>query len=40
MNLREDKGYCYGYRSSLDWLTGPSSLVAGGAVQTRSPRRR
>ena len=34
MNLREDKGYCYGYRSSLDWLTGPSSLVAGGAVQT------
>jgi zinc protease len=34
MNLREDKGYCYGYRSSIDWLTGPSSLVAGGAVQT------
>ena len=34
MNLREDKGYCYGYRSSIDWLSGPSALVAGGAVQT------
>ena len=34
MNLRQDKGYSYGYQSSIDWFTGPSSLVAGGAVQT------
>ena len=34
MNLREDKGYSYGYTSSIDWFIGPSALLAGGAVQT------
>ena len=34
MNLRQDKGYSYGYTSSIDWFNGPSALVAGGAVQT------
>ena len=34
MNLREDKGYSYGYYSSIDWAAGPSLLMAGGAVQT------
>ena len=34
MNLREDKGYSYGYMSAIDWRWGPSSLVAGGSVQT------
>ena len=34
MNLRQDKGYSYGYYSTVDWLTGPSALFAGGAVQT------
>ena len=33
MNLREDKGYSYGYTSSIDWFTGPSALLAGGGVQ-------
>ena len=33
-NLREDKGYSYGYISSIDWLNGPSALLAGGGVQT------
>ena len=34
MNLRQDKGYSYGYYSSIDWLTGPSAILAGGSVQT------
>jgi zinc protease len=34
MNLRQDKGYSYGYMSSIDWLTGGSAFLAGGAVQT------
>ncbi len=34
MNLRQDKGYSYGYYSEIDWLTGPSALLAGGSVQT------
>ncbi len=34
MNLRQDKGYSYGYYSSIDWLTGPSALFAGGSVET------
>ena len=38
MNLREDKGYSYGYLSAIDWSTGPSGLVAGGAVQTEVTR--
>jgi zinc protease len=34
MNLREDKGYTYGYRSRFDWRKWRSSFVAGGSVQT------
>jgi zinc protease len=34
MNLREDKGYTYGYRSRFDWRKSRSSYGAGGAVQT------
>ena len=34
MNLRQDKGYTYGYYSQIDWLNGPSALSAGGSVQT------
>ena len=34
MNLRQDKGYSYGYYSTIDWFTGPSVLFAGGAVET------
>lgn len=33
-NLRQDKGYSYGYMSSINWATGPSSLQATGGVQT------
>ena len=33
-NLRQDKGYSYGYNSTIDWFTGPSVLAAGGGVQT------
>ena len=34
-NLRQDKGYTYGYMSGIDWVRGPSSYLAGGAVQTQ-----
>ena len=34
MNLRQDKGYSYGYMSTVGWSLGPSMLVAGGGVQT------
>ncbi len=34
MNLREDKGYSYGYMSSIEWTRAPSALIAGGSVQT------
>jgi len=34
MNLRQDKGYSYGYYSQVEWVTGPSVLFAGGSVQT------
>jgi zinc protease len=33
-NLRQDKGYSYGYHSSVHWYRGPSMLSAGGSVQT------
>ena len=33
-NLREEKGYTYGYHSGIQWHSGPSMLVAGGSVQT------
>jgi zinc protease len=34
MNLREDKGYTYGYRSRFDWRRSKSNFSAGGSVQT------
>ncbi len=34
MNLRQEKGYSYGYNSSIGWVSGPSALLAGGAVET------
>ena len=34
MNLREEKGYTYGYRSRFDWRKAQSTFSAGGAVQT------
>ena len=33
-NLRQDKGYSYGYQSHIQWYRRPSLLVAGGSVQT------
>ena len=33
-NLRQDKGYSYGYNSLIQWHLGPSLLYAGGSVQT------
>jgi len=33
-NLRQDKGYSYGYNSGIQWHQGPSVLSAGGSVQT------
>ena len=34
MNLRQDKGYSYGYYSSIDWGRASSAIFAGGAVET------
>jgi predicted Zn-dependent peptidase len=34
MNLREDKGYTYGYRSQYEWRRSVSTFRAGGSVQT------
>ncbi len=34
LNLREDKGYTYGARSSFAFRLGPGPFEAGGAVQT------
>ena len=33
-NLRQDKGYSYGYQSGISWYNAPSLLAAGGSVQT------
>ena len=33
-NLRQDKGYSYGYQSHIQWHRGPSLMLAGGSVQT------
>ena len=33
-NLRQDKGYSYGYQSHVQWHRGPSLMLAGGSVQT------
>ena len=38
MNLREDKGYSYGYRSWFEWHRGLSLFMAGGGVQTAVTR--
>ncbi|MPZ14380.1 MAG: insulinase family protein [Chloroflexi bacterium] len=38
MNLRQDKGYTYGYRSGFDWRLGRSRFSAGGAVHTAVTR--
>ena len=34
LNLREDKGYSYGFHSGVSWYSDDSLLVAGGSVQT------
>ncbi|MSQ05638.1 MAG: insulinase family protein [Dehalococcoidia bacterium] len=34
LNLRQDKGYSYGFNSGVSWYRGPSVLAAGGSVQT------
>ena len=34
MNLRQDKGYSYGYRSWIEWHKNSSAIMAGGSVQT------
>jgi zinc protease len=34
MNLRQDKGYSYGYRSWIDWQKDSSLFNAGGSVET------
>ena len=37
-NLRQDKGYSYGFNSGISWFREPSLLVAGGSVQTAVTR--
>ncbi len=37
-NLRQDKGYSYGYNSAIAWYNAPSLLSAGGSVQTAVTR--
>lgn len=37
-NLRQDKGYSYGFNSGISWFREPSVLVAGGSVQTAVTR--
>ena len=34
-NLRQDKGYSYGYQSFVQWYLGPSLFCAGGSVETQ-----
>ena len=34
MNLRQDKGYSYGYNSWIEWHKKSSAIMAGGSVQT------
>ena len=36
LNLREDKGYTYGARSSFDFLRGPGPFSAGASVHDSS----
>ncbi len=37
-NLRQDKGYSYGFHSAVNWAKGPSALAAWGSVQTAVTR--
>ena len=37
-NLRQDKGYSYGYNSGISWYNAPSMVSAGGSVQTEVTR--
>ena len=37
-NLRQDKGYSYGFHSGISWFREPSLLVAGGSVKTAVTR--
>ncbi|CAI8005318.1 Uncharacterized zinc protease YmxG [Geodia barretti] len=37
-NLRQDKGYSYGYMSSIQWQRRQSMLVAGGSVQSNATK--
>ncbi len=37
-NLRQDKGYSYGYNSGIAWYNAASLLSAGGSVQTAVTR--
>ena len=37
-NLRQDKGYSYGYQSFIQWYRLPSMLVAGGSVQSNATK--
>ena len=37
-NLRQDKGYTYGYNSGISWYNAPSLLSSGGSVQTAVTR--
>src|SRR5262249_1802198 len=34
LNLREDKGYTYGARSTFDWRQQPGPFIASASVQT------
>ena len=34
MNLRQDKGYSYGYNSWIEWMRSSSVLMSGGSVET------
>ena len=38
LNLRQDKGYSYGFHSSIAWYRQLSLLTAGGSVQTEVTR--
>ena len=38
MNLRQDKGYSYGYRSWFEWHRRSSLVLAGGGVETNVTR--
>ncbi len=38
MNLRQDKGYSYGYRSWFEWHRQSSLMLAGGGVDTNVTR--